>query len=975
MDPERWRQIEELYQSAVDSDVAERANLLANAEPALRREVESLLAQPTAGTPLDRSAFSAVDRLQVETGVLIGPYRIEGLLGEGGMGVVYRAFDPKLRRQVAIKLLPDLADAAARHRFQREARTVTALNHPHILTVYDVGEHDGRQYLVTELVDGGTLRSWAAAEKRSPRQIVDVLVGVVDGLATAHGAGIIHRDIKPENILIAKNGYATLADFGLAKLFQPDTEHTSTRRETIAPTRPGMIAGTIGYMSPEQASGNPVDARSDIFSFGAVLYELFAGQRPFSSKSDLEELQRIIHGTPEPLGGEVPVRLRMVVEKALEKDPAERYQTAREMVIDLRRVSRQTGSGDAAEARSPDKTGNGSRALEITSDPDARPSRQSRLSRRAAAVWFIGSVCAASALALALVHSRQTAPMFGPIRVQIDTGIRLSEISAFSISPDGRHLVFAGAGEDGIGRLWIRSMDALAPQPLSGTEVALGGLTPPMFWSPDSRFIAFDAGGRLKKIDVRGAAPQTVCELPTLAVGGSWNRDDVIIVGNPMGGLIRCPASGGSASVVTRPVSSRGESAHLLPSFLPDGRHFLYLSVSRSAPETTGIYVRALDTTPEDQTATRILATGFGAAYVPDVTSGIGRLLFVRDATLFAQPFDAGRLRLSGDPVRIAEPIGSFLDGAFFSASTNGVLVFRGPDEDGQLTWFDRRGNIRTRASEPGRYSGLTLAPSESRAVLVKQTAQATADQDLWLLELSQSRLSRLTFDSRLEDSPVWSHDGSRVFFTATGTVGSLFEQSLSGTDPAQLLLQTDEHKIPTSASSDGQFLLYTAMSQRATRLDLWVLPLKGDRKPFPFVRREFDQLQGQFSPDGRWVAYVSNESGRHEVLVRPFTPAGATDAVESSVVSKGGGASPRWGAHGKELYYLSPNGTVTSVAFDTDRGLPTGPHSVLFQVPGAAADWAVTRDGERFLLAAPAGHSTQSPFTVVFNWEVAVKQ
>ena len=342
---------------------------------------------------------------------------------------------------------------------------------------------------------------------------------------------------------------------------------------------------------------------------------------------------------------------------------------------------------------------------------------------------------------------------------------------------------------------------------------------------------------------------------------------------------------------------------------------------------------------------------------------------------LVAQPFDAGRLQLSGDPVRIAEPVGSFLDGAFFSASVNGVLVFRGPDEDRQLTWFDRRGNILGRAGEPSRYSGLTLDPSETRAVVVKQAERATADQDLWLLELSQLRPSRLTFDARLEDSPIWSHDGRRLFFTTTGTTGSLFEQSLSGTDPAQLLLRTDEHKIPTSASSDGRFLLYTAMSPRATRFDLWVLPLKGDRKPFPFLRREFDQLQGQFSPDGRWVTYVSNESGRHEVLVRPFTPAGAAGTVESSVVSKGGGTSPRWGANGKELYYLAPDGTVASVAFATDRGVPTGPQRVLFQVPGAAADWAVTRDGERFLLAAPAGHSTPSPFTVVFDWQAAVKR
>jgi len=389
----------------------------------------------------------------------------------------------------------------------------------------------------------------------------------------------------------------------------------------------------------------------------------------------------------------------------------------------------------------------------------------------------------------------------------------------------------------------------------------------------------------------------------------------------------------------------------------------------------TGVYVRALDAKPEEPTSHRILTTGFGATYVPDAAPGIGRLLFVRDATLFAQPFDAERLQLSGDAVRVAEPVGSFLDWAFFSASTNGVLVFIGPHEDRQLTWFDRGGKILGPASEPGRYSGLTLGPSETRAVVVKQADQATADQDLWVMELSQSRSSRLTFDSRLEESPVWSHDGRRVFFTGTGTAGSLFEQSLSGTDPAQLLLQNEEHKIPTSASSDGRFLLYTSVGQEATRRDLWVLTLKGDRKPFPFLRREYDQEQGQFSPDGRWIAYVSNESGRDEVLVRQFTSTGAAGADESWLVSKGGGTSPRWRGDGKELFYLAPNGTITSVAFAADRGVVIGAPRALCQVPGVDTAWAVTRDGERFLLAVPAGHATPSPFSVVFNWQAAVKR
>jgi len=956
MDAERWRQIEELYHSALDSEVAERAKLLAHADPEVRREVESLLAQPTADSPLDRSVFSALNRPHLVPGAVIGPYRIEGLLGEGGMGVVYRAFDPKLKRPVAVKLLPDLADAAARQRFQREARTITALNHPHILTVYDVGELDGRQYLVTELVDGGTLRSWAAAEKRSWRQIVDMLVGVADGLATAHQAGVIHRDIKPENILIAKNGYAKLADFGLAKLFQHD--ETPTR---IALTHPGVIAGTIGYMSPEQASGNTVDARSDNFSFGAVLYELLAGQRPFSGKSDLEELQRIVHGTPEPLGGQTPIPLRMVVEKALEKDPADRYQTTRELVVDLRRASRQSGSGYAAETQP-----------EITSAPGSYQTRQSRLSWRTAAVWFIGGIGFATAVTLWLVQSPPTPTTSGPIRVQIPPGVRLTQSSPFSVSPDGRQIVFAGAGDDSVVRLWVRSMDALAVQPLSGTEVALGGVTPPMFWSPDSRFVAFDAAGQLKKVDVRGGAPQKVCDLPVLAVGGAWNRNDVILVGSPKGGLMRCPASGGTASVVTQLDSSRGESAHAFPSFLPDGRHFLYLRVSRNAPENTGVYLRALETGSGDSADRRILVTPFGAAYVPGAVSGVGHILFVRDAALYAQPFDERRLELSGNAIRVAEPIGSFLDWAFFSASTSGVLVFRGSDEDRQLTWFDPRGKILGRASEPGRYRGLTLDPSGTRVLVVRRADGATVDQDLWLVELSGSRASKVTFDSRLEDFPVWSHDGKKLFFTAGGGIGPLFEQSLSGTDAAQVLLRTEEHLFPTSASPDGRFLLYCAVGIGETRVDLWVLPLQGD-KPFPFLRRAFDQCQGQFSPDGRWVAYVSNESGRYEVLVRPFTPSGAAGALESTVVSHGGGIAPRWRSDGKELFYLGANGAVTSVALTTDRAMAIGPPRVLFQVPGADAAWAVTKDGERFLLAAPAGQSTGSPFTVVFNWQAAL--
>jgi DNA-binding winged helix-turn-helix (wHTH) protein/Tol biopolymer transport system component len=591
----------------------------------------------------------------------------------------------------------------------------------------------------------------------------------------------------------------------------------------------------------------------------------------------------------------------------------------------------------------------------------------STFSRRTAAVGFIAGVCVTAAVAWTLVHGRRSVSAVVPVRVQISPGMRLAEGSAFSISPDGRLIVFAGAAADSVVRLWIRRTDALEAQPLPGTEIALGGLIPPMFWSPDSRFIAFDASGQLKKVDVEGGAPQTVCDLPGLAVGGAWNRQNVIIVGSPQGGVMRCPASGGPASIVTRPDASRGESAHVFPSFLPDGRHFLYLSVSRSTPEHSGIYVRALDTDPGEPPSNRILPTGFGAVYVADTTPDAGHLLFLRGATLFAQPFDAQRYVLIGDAVRIAEPVGSFLDSALFAASS-GLLVFRGPDQDDQLTCFDRRGNILARVGEPGRYSGLTLGPGGTRAVVVRRAQHATADQDLWLLELADSKLSRLTFDARLEQSPVWSADGRRIIFTAGGGLGSLFEQSMSGAE-AHLLLKTEEHKVPTSESRDGRFLLYTTESLGLTRRDVWVLPLSGDRQPFPFLRREFDQEQAQFSPDGRWVAYVSNESGRQEVLIRPFAPTAVTAAGESAVVSAAGGTAPRWRGDGRELFYVASNGTVTSVAVATDHGVEIGPPKILFQIPGAVADWDVTGDGERFLVAVPRGDRTP-PFTAVFNWQ-----
>jgi len=597
--------------------------------------------------------------------------------------------------------------------------------------------------------------------------------------------------------------------------------------------------------------------------------------------------------------------------------------------------------------------------------------RVSRFFGRPAALWFIGGACFAT-LVLVLIYPPRSPAARVPIRVEVSTGVRLTETSAFALSPDGRQLVFAGAGADGVVRLWVRGLDAGEARPLPETEVALGALVPPMFWSPDSRFVAFDAIGQLKKVDVSGGSPQTVCTVPA-AIGGSWSQDGVIVVGSPQGGIVRCPAAGGEASIVTQPDASRQESAHLLPWFLPDGRRFLYLSVSRTAPENSALYVHTLDAPPGTTSSTRLLAAGFGAAYVPDGAREQGHLLFMRDGALFAQAFDPARLQITGEAARIAEPVGSFLDGGFFSASRTGALAFRAPDETLRLTWLNRLGNVLERVGQPGQYSGLALAPEQTRAVVVQRAKRSTADQDLWLIDLPSGRSSRLTFDARLEERPVWSDDGRRIYFTGTGAIGSLFEQPVNGEQGARLLLESPQHKMPTSISRDGRFLLYTSETTGSTREDVWVLPLAGERPPYPLIRRAFDQEQAQFSPDGGWVAYVSNESGRQEVMVRPFAPASAHDsesAGESVTVSRSGGTAPRWRADGKELFFITPEDAIVSVPVSVRSVLEVGSPTTLFHAPGIAADWGVSADGSRFLVMTPERSAASASLSLIFDWQ-----
>jgi eukaryotic-like serine/threonine-protein kinase len=877
------------------------------------------------------------------------------------MGEVYRARDPRLGRDVAIKVLPSefSANVERLDRFKQEARAAAALNHPNILAVHDIGTDADVPFIVSELLEGETLRERVKTGPVAARKAIQLALPIVHGLAAAHEKGITHRDLKPENIFITSDNRVKILDFGLAKLTQDQSAVSGTLETAPAATQSGVVLGTVGYMAPEQVRGLPADHRADLFALGALLYELLSGRRAFSRDTTPETMAAILNEDPLDLGTAappVPLDLVRIVNRCLEKRPADRFQTASDLGFALQ------GLSDASSVST------------------ATPARRS--ARHTAWIgWAVAGLLLATLAPLAYQRVRERRPASSPIRFQMPPIVEFAGPGNFGLSPDGRHLAFAGRGPDGIARLWIRAMDSLEVRPLPGSE--LHGITPPPFWSPDGRFVAFDAGGRLKKLDVSGGLPQTLCDLPSgsVAVGGSWNRDGDIIFGN-FGGLLRVRETGGAASPITSLDPSRKEEFHLLPTFLPDGRHFVYLRVSPGAPELGGAYIGTLDAKPEAQSTQRLMPYEVGLAFAAADDSGPGRLLFLHEGTLMAQPFDPRRLALAGDPVPVVERVGSFRDGAYFSASANNVLVYRTADTDSQLTWFDRQGGVSRRASEPGGFRGVALSPDGTRAVASRTNPQDTTKSDLWLFDLTrESGATRLTLGGGLAEFPVWSPDGKRIAFTFNNS--SLREKPANGEGDEEELLRSNSAAglRPNSWSPDGGFLLYGGYAVSASgrgNLDLGVLP-SHDRKPVPFVRdvSGFHEEQGRFSPNGRWVAYVSNQSGVSEVYVREFTAdfSGGTASIGGSVlVSRGGGTAPRWRGDGRELFYLAPNGKMMAVDVTTSEQLHVGTPAALFQTPPGTIAGDVTADGKRFLLVTPVGGSASVPFTVVLNWTASLK-
>jgi eukaryotic-like serine/threonine-protein kinase len=884
--------------------------------------------------------------MTLSPGTKLGPYEIVTLLGAGGMGEVYRARDTRLDRTVAIKILSKgfSDDPVRKQRFEREAKIISGMNHPNICTVHDVGSQDGMDYLVMEFLEGESLAQRLEKGPLPTDQILKVGGEIANALDKAHRSGIIHRDLKPGNIMLTKVN-AKLLDFGLARpTWQSASQATLTtaawRQSPV--TQEGTVVGTFQYMSPEQVEGKELDARSDIFSLGAVLYEMVTGRKAFEGKSQFSMVSAILEKEPVPISTIKPMSPRgldHIIRRCLDKDPDERWQTARDLALELRSINlaEPLASGSSIATV---RHGGGLRAW---------------------LGWCVAALLTVSVILLLTRPKLRTPLPQGTIRASIlaPEGKEFDQRAAAVISPDGKYLAFSAAAPGWGGQLYLRRIDSLSETPLSGTE---GALNP--FWSPDSRWIGFVAGSKLRKISVDGGSPITICNSSDLR-GGSWGSNGTILfvpsVGVP---VYSVSEAGGTPIAVTQLDQSAGELTHRWPVFLPDGKHFLFFSRGRE----NAIYAASVDSKERKL----ILKNDTNALYVSP-----GYLLFVRDGVLMAQSFDVEHLKLRGSAVAVADgvPIFGGQQRGLFSASEQGTLAIHSKAEMlTQLVWVDPLGRPLEPLADPAmfalRTSFMRVSPDGSKLVLGIIDPK-DGSENLWVIDMASHQMTRLTFEKLLAQFPLWSPDGSRLLYSSN-RIGhpQMFSIAAAGVSEGQLFLPSDYNDGAESWSPDGRYLIFRrAPIEAIGETGLWVLPLFGDKKAYPLFADSHSQQQwgAVFSPDGKWLAYESNESGAWELYIVPFP-----NARMKIQISKNGAILPHWSRDGRQLFYLGKDHviTVASLRFAAGGVEVTDTRNLFkLEIP----DFEVSADGKRFLVYKAVDNQEPSSLTLITNWTNAL--
>ena len=878
--------------------------------------------------------------MALSAGTLLGPYEIVSLVGAGGMGEVYRARDTRLNRTVAIKTLTtqvvDRPDLTAR--FEREARTLATLSHPHICSVFDVGRQDGVDYLVMEFLEGHTLAHRLQGNGLPLDEALKIAIQLADALNKAHRQNIVHRDLKPANIVLTKSG-AKIVDFGLAKLVANGRgPFAATGLPTRTPmTAEGTILGTLQYMAPEQLEGKEADPRSDVFAFGAIVYQMVTGRRSFDGQSQANLIAAILDRDPpamSTLQPTTPSSLERVIRKCLAKDPDARWQSAGDLLEELKWIADGT-LGDPG----PQQAG--------------KPRRQ-----RAFAVWAMVSTMLLI-VALIVIGVLIVRPQAEGDEIRFEVPVpNISNPREIKISPDGRWLAFTASTDAGTA-LFLRRFESTTPELLNGTD---GASSP--FWSPDSREIGFFSRGRIKKISVTGGSVQNICNAPNLA-GGTWNADGVIVFSSA-GVLNRTTSAGGEARPISVRDESKQETGHFAPDFLPDGKRYLYVAWS-PLEGNSAIYLASLDSNDR----TRLLVVQSKAVY-----ANSGYLLFHRQGILFAQPFDG--TSLTGEPLRVADEVSydALTAAAAFDVSNNGRLIYfagDGPAVDRQFVWRDRTGRQIGNAAAPGLYTTNFDLARDGTQIAVGQRDRQSSQYDLWLLDWARNLPRRLTFDPALSPNGnvVWSPDGRRVAF-ASQRAGNrdIYERNVNGAGTDTPLLATPFDEWPEDWSEDGRYLAYGRNTTQGIG-GLFALPLFGDRTPITIADTPFGEDEPRFSKDGRWVAYNSDESGMNQVYLVSFP---ATDHKRQ--ISTDGGVQPRWRHDGKELFYLGLDGRIMAVDLRIDSTIEAGVPRPLFNtrlnVDQARDQFAVAADGQRFLVQEPIVKGAPTPITVLVNWRPA---